>query len=287
MCTSRSISVNFDQSCWTNIPVDSLYLTWQKEATLSSACQFNENGQATGSCGVVGFNTGNENHAVFRFYVVQKLPDTVVTTMSPVELVCKFESPTSSANLTVSDTTDSPVIQIVSAQDVIKDYDIQLVTKTQSTPVYTGDIITVDMTYTPISSATAFRFSSCEASIGPVTIPLLENGCPNAWSMRNIGLVQYSKLHEISFIAFSLEGFSNLSVSCSVIMVNALDPDLLSYQNSCTSTTSRSSQVLNETLKRTFTIQSNLDIRKTYAQSSEKKIFTIMSTMLIFVVLTL
>ena len=109
--------------------------------------------------------------------------------------------------MTVSDTTDTPLIQIVSAQDVIKDYDIQLVTRTSSMPVYTGDIITVDMTYTPISSQTAygdhifkrlkadfsFRFSSCEASIGPVTIPLLTDGCPNMWSMRNIGLVQYSK----------------------------------------------------------------------------------------------
>jgi hypothetical protein len=74
-------------------------LTWQKAATLTSRCQFNENGQATGSCGAAGFNTGNDNHAVFRFYVVQKIPDTVVTTMSPVELVCKFESPTSSGTV--------------------------------------------------------------------------------------------------------------------------------------------------------------------------------------------
>ena len=39
----------------------------------------------------------------------------------------------------------------------------------------------------------SFRFSSCEASIGPVTIPLLTNGCPDIWSTRNIGLVQFSK----------------------------------------------------------------------------------------------
>ena len=67
----------------------------------------------------------------------------------------------SGANLTVSDKTDTPLIQIVSAQDVIKDYDIQLVMRTKSTPVYTGDIITVDMTYTPISSETAYEYNMC------------------------------------------------------------------------------------------------------------------------------
>ena len=70
-------------------------------------------------------------------------------------------------------------------------------------------------------------------------------------------------------------------------MVNALDPDLLSYQNSCDSTTSRSNKIVNETLKRTFTIQSNLHIWKTSAQSCEKKIFTIMPIVLIFAFLTL
>ncbi|CAG5113590.1 Oidioi.mRNA.OKI2018_I69.chr2.g7680.t1.cds [Oikopleura dioica] len=221
MCSTRHISVNFDQNCWTHIPIDTLYLTWQKSANLSSSCQFTDSGQAAGACGKPELTTGSKDDS-----------------------------------------------------DVIKDYNIELVTRTDSTPVFTGDMITVDMKYTAISSSTGFRFSSCEASIGPVTIPLLENGCPNAWSIKNIGLVQYKKLHEISFIAFFLEGYSNLSVTCSVIMVDATDANVLSYLDTCTNNT-RSVETVSDVYQRKFTIQSNLELENSMNSSRQSLIFAV------------
>ena len=94
------------------------------------------------------------------------------------------------------------------------------------------------------------------------------------------------KLHEISFIAFSLEGYSNLSVSCSVIMVNALDADVLSYQDSC-STASRSNQVTDEIHQRKFTIQSNLQLGRASTPSSEKTTLSFLSPILIFAFLSI